>query len=223
LTDHVPKPLVPLGGRALIDHVLDRLADAGIVRAVVNVHYLADRIERHVAARTRPTIVVSDERDALLDTGGGIKRALALIGNAPFLVHNSDTVWIEQGASNIDRLITAWDSARMDCLMLLAPAAGSLGYDGKGDFDRDPATGRLTRRPPDRRAEFVFAGVSMLDPALLADTPEGAFSMNVVWDRALSAGRVFGIVLDGAWMHVGTPEALRAAEQRLNDHDARGR
>lgn len=220
LTDHLPKPLVPLGGRALLDHVLDRLAEAQIARAVVNVHYRADQIEAHLAARTSPRIVVSDERDALLDTGGGIARALPLIGGEPFLVHNSDTVWTEHGHRNLDRLIAAWDGADMDCLMLLAPARGSLGYDGRGDFDLDTATGRLTRRPRDGRAAFVFAGVSIVDPRLFVgadalSTNGGVFSMNAVWDRALAEGRLCGLVLDGEWMHVGTPEALQAAEERL--------
>ncbi len=215
LTDTTPKPLVPLAGRALLDHVLDRLADAGIARAVVNVHYLADRIERHLAGRTRPAIVMSDERDALLDTGGGIARALPLLGDTPFLVHNSDTVWIEHGVRNLDRLIETWDTARMDCLMLLAPTTGSLGYDGRGDFDRDGASGRLTRRRPGETAAYVFAGVSIVDPGLFAALGPGAFSMNVAWDRALAVGRLQGLVIEGEWMHVGTPEALREAEARV--------
>ncbi len=217
LTDAVPKPLVRLAGRPLIDHVLDRLAAAGVQQAVVNVHYLADQIEAHAGARRQPPAIrISDERGVLLDTGGGVKRALPLLGDAPFLVHNSDSVWIEAGVSNIARLIAAWDAARMDCLMLLADRATSLGYDGPGDFHR-AADGRLRRREGAATAPYVFAGVSIMTPGLLADTPAGAFSLNRVWDPALAGGRVRGIVLDGTWMHVGDPTALADAERRIGE------
>lgn len=215
LTDRVPKPLVELAGKALIDHVLDRLAAAGVTRAVVNVHYMAEAIEHHLAARRTPEIVYSDERDALLDTGGGAVRATAVIGDgAPFLVHNSDSVWIERGASNLSRLIAAFDAERMDSLLLLARRSESVGYDGRGDFalaeDR-----RISRRPIGGDTDLVFTGVSVLHPRLLAGAPTGAFSLNVVWDRAILAGRLYGIVLEGLWMHVGTPEAVTAAERLL--------
>jgi MurNAc alpha-1-phosphate uridylyltransferase len=212
LTDLVPKPMVRLAGRPMIDHVLDRLSAAGVEKAVVNVHYLADVIEKHLARRTRPEIEISDERGVLLDTGGGVVRALAGLGGQPFVIHNSDSVWLEGVGANLPRLFQAWDSARMDSLMLLASCATSLGYDGHGDFNMG-ADGRLTRREAGREAPFVFAGVSIAHPRLFDGAPQGAFSLNRLWDRAIDQGRLFGIRLDGTWMHVGTPEALAEAEK----------
>lgn len=214
LTDTIPKPLVPLAGKPLIDHVLDRLAQAHIARAVVNVHYLADKLEAHLSSRKNPEIVISNERDKLLDTGGGVVRALSKIGSGPFLIHNSDTVWLENGSSNIESLITGYDAARMDSLLLLAPRKSSLGYNGAGDFHLEPG-GRLRRRTTSETADFVFAGVSIIEPSMFKDESERPFSLNRVWDRALSTDRLFGIVLDGLWMHVGTPEALVEAEEAI--------
>jgi MurNAc alpha-1-phosphate uridylyltransferase len=215
LTDVVPKPLVRLKSKPLIDHVLDRLAAGGIKRAVVNVHYLPDLIEAHLASRTNPGIIISDERDALLDTGGGVVRALPLLGDAPFLIHNSDSVWIEGVGSNIARLIQAFDPDRMDSLMLLALGATSLGYDGHGDFAMD-ADGVLSRRGERREAPFVFTGVSIAHPRLFEDAPKGAFSLNTLWDRAIDRGRLFGLRLEGAWMHVGTPQSVEEAERWID-------
>ena len=214
LTNTMPKPLVPLAGRALLDHVLDRLADAGITKAVVNVHYFADQIEAHVAGRAKPHVVISDERGVLLDTGGGVARARPLLGAHPFVIHNSDSVWIEHGVSNLTALLNAWDQTRMDSLMLLAPAATSLGYDGHGDFHL-AADSRLTRQSGAAAAPYVFAGVSIAHPHLFSDAPVGHFSLNTLWDRAITEGRVFGIVLEGLWMHVGTPEALAEANAAI--------
>jgi N-acetyl-alpha-D-muramate 1-phosphate uridylyltransferase len=214
LTDTLPKPLVPLAGRAMIDHVLDRLADAGITNAVVNVHYLADQIERHVAQRTNPRVLISDERGVLLETGGGVVRALPKLGSAPFVIHNSDSVWIEHGRPNINRMLDTWNAARMDSLMLLAPTSTSLGYDGRGDFHL-AADGRLTRRSGNTTAPYVFAGVSIIDPGMFKGEAERPFSLNRVWDRAIAASRLYGIVLDGLWMHVGTPEALIEANAAI--------
>ncbi len=214
LTDTLPKPLVPLAGRALIDHVLGRLAGAGITKAVVNVHYLADQIEAHVAGRTTPRVVISNERDALLETGGGVVRALPLIGDAPFVIHNSDSVWIEHGPSNLTRLLDAWNDERMDSLMLLAPTAASLGYDGRGDFHLEPG-GRLARRSAHETAPYVFAGVSIIHRCMFNGEAERRFSLNEVWDRAIAAGRLYGIVLDGLWMHVGDPQALSDANAAI--------
>ncbi len=214
LTDVVPKPLVRLAGKPLLDHVLDRLAAAGVARAIVNVHYKADLIEAHLRARSTPNITISDERDALLETGGGVVRALPLLGTEPFLIHNSDSVWLETHDSNLDHLINGWDSASMDCLMLLARKETSLGYDGAGDFDLR-FDGRVVRRQQGHTAPFVFTGVSIATPHLFDGAPTGAFSLNVVWDRAIARGRVYGILLDGRWMHVGTPQALSDAEQLL--------
>jgi len=216
LTDHIPKPMVKLAGRPLIDHVLDRLADAGIESAVVNVHYKAEPLLTHLAARTSPRIEISDERDRLLDTGGGIVRARAQIGTEPFVVHNADTVWIERGVGNIARLAAAWDAGRMDALLLLAERARSMGYDGPGDFSL-AADGALARRPAGETTSYVFAGVSINHPRILDGAPDGPFSLNLVWDRAIAQRRLFGIVLDGHWMHVGTPAAVTEAEECMAD------
>ncbi len=223
LTDTIPKPLVRLNGRALIDHVLDRLAAAGIKRAVVNVHHHADKLEAHLKTRNSPEIAISDERGVLLDTGGGVVRALPLIGDAPFLIHNSDSVWIEGMGSNLDRLLSSWDEVRMDSIMLLAPTTGSLGYDGPGDFHMD-ANSRLTRQSGQHIAPFVFAGVSIIHPCMFKGEEERRFSLNHVWDRGISAGRLYGVRLEGLWMHVGTPEALSEAETTIaNQHLVTGR
>lgn len=214
LTDTIPKPLVPLAGKPLIDHVLDRLAAAGITRAVVNVHHLADKLEVHLTARRQPEIVISDERGVLLETGGGVVRALPLLGGGPFIIHNSDSVWIEGAGSNLERLIRAFDPARMDSLMLLAPTASSLGYVGRGDFFMD-TNGLLTRQTGERVAPFVFAGVSIAHPRLFNGAKEERFSLNVLWNRSIAERRFYGIHMDGLWMHVGDPLALVDAERAI--------
>lgn len=215
ITDTLPKPLVRVGGRALLDHALDRLAEAGIPRAVVNVHHLAERIEEHLARRGgAPAVTVSDERDGLLETGGGVKRALPVLGQGPFLVLNSDSFWIEGPRSNLRRLVEAWDPATMDVLLLVAATATSLGYEGRGDFRMDP-TGRLARRAEREVAPFLYAGVAVFSPALFADAPEGAFSLNRIFDAAAERERLHGLRLDGQWLHVGTPSAIEAAEARI--------
>lgn len=214
LTDRMPKPLVRVAGAALIDHVLDRLADAGVETAVVNVHHFADQVEAHLADRRRPRIVISDERAALLDTGGGVVKALARLGTEPFFHVNSDTIWIEGVRPNLTRLAEGFDPAAMDVLLLLAPAAGSIGYEGRGDFAMGP-DGRLSRRPERGVVPFVYAGVAILAPALFADAPGGPFSLNLLFDRAMAAGRLHGLRLDGTWMHVGTPAAIAAAEAAI--------
>ncbi|MDJ1158902.1 nucleotidyltransferase family protein [Chelatococcus sp. SYSU_G07232] len=214
LTDRLPKPLVEVGGRALIDHALDRLAEAGVARAVVNVHHLADLVEAHVRRRRAPAIVISDERPHLLETGGGTKKALPLLGPGPFLLFNTDAFWIEGPQPNLPRLGEAWDAERMDILLLVAPAATSIGYDGAGDFLMDEA-GRLERRGERAVAPFVYAGVAVLKPELFADTPEEPFSLNLLFDRAIARRRLYGLRLDGQWLHVGTPEAIAEAEATL--------
>jgi MurNAc alpha-1-phosphate uridylyltransferase len=218
LTEKVPKPLVQLRGRALIDHVLDRLNEAGVARAVVNVHHFADKLQTHVSKREHPKIVISDERKEMLDTGGGVVQALPHLGTGPFLIHNSDSVWIEGVGSNLARLFEAWDSARMDALMLLASGATSVGYDGQGDFSMG-TDGRLTRRGERQMAPFVFTGVSIAHPRLFDGAPKGPFSLNAPWDAAIDKGRLFGVRLDGLWMHVGTPEALVEAERWIESED----
>ena len=214
LTDRMPKPLVPVAGRPLIDHVLDRLAAAGIERAVVNVHYLADQIERHLKSRTIPAIVISDERDKLLDTGGGVVKALGAIGNEPFVHVNSDTIWIDGVTPNLQKLAEAFDPALMDALLLLAPVSTSIGYAGRGDFTM-AADGRLTRRSERDVAPFVYAGAAILRPELFKGAPDGAFSLTTLFDRAAAAGRLHGLRMEGVWMHVGTPEAIKEAEAAI--------
>lgn len=216
LTDKLPKPLVPVAGKPLIDHILDRLAAANFSHAVLNVHHLADLLEAHVAARASPRITISDERTHLLDSGGGVLKALPLLGTKPFLIHNCDSIWTEGAVSNLARLAECWDETTMDCLLLLAPAASSLGYRGRGDFALE-ASGRLRRRTAEESVPFAFAGVSVAHPRLFEGAPQGPFSLNRPWDAAIARGRAFGIVLDGSWMHVGDPAAVTAAEGWINN------
>lgn len=214
LTDGVPKPLVKVAGKALLDHVLDRLAEAGVETAVVNVHYLADQVERHLAGRRAPKIVVSDEREELLDTGGGVVKALPSLGTAPFFHLNSDAIWIDGVKPNLIRLAEIFDPARMDALLLLAATSTSVGYGGRGDFTM-AADGRISRRQEREVVPFVYAGVAILNTALFAAPPPGAFSLNLLFDRATDAGRLYGLRLEGVWMHVGTPDAITAAEAAI--------
>jgi N-acetyl-alpha-D-muramate 1-phosphate uridylyltransferase len=210
----VPKPLVTVGGKSLIDYSLDRLAEAHVERAVINVHYLADALERHLKARQRPRIIISDERGELLGTGGGIARALPLLGDAPFFLVNSDTLWLDGVKPNFVRLADAFDAKDMDALLLLASATGSIGYEGRGDFAMAP-DGRLQRRGEREVVPFVYAGAAILAPALFAGAPAGAFPLTRLFDRAGDQGRLFGLRLEGVWMHVGTPDAVAAAEAKL--------
>jgi N-acetyl-alpha-D-muramate 1-phosphate uridylyltransferase len=211
----IPKPLVAVGGKALIDYALDRLAECGVARAVVNVHHLADALERHLAARQKPVVVISDERGALLGTGGGIANALPKLGSGPFFLVNSDTLWLDGKKPNFARLADTFDAGAMDALLLLAPTVGSIGYAGKGDFALLP-DGRLHRRTgTDEAVPFVYAGAAILAPALFAAAPAGAFALTHSFDEAARNGRLFGLPLDGLWMHVGTPEAVAAADAAL--------
>ena len=210
----IPKPLVKVGGKALIDYVLDRLAEQGVECAVVNVHHLADQIERHLAQRQHPQIVISDERNELLGTGGGVVKALPKLGAEPFFHVNSDTIWIDGVKPNLGRLAAAFNPARMDALLLLAPAASSIGYSGRGDFSM-ASDGRLVRRGEREVVPFVYAGAAILTPSFFAGAPAGAFSMSPLFDRAAEAGRLCGLRLDGVWMHVGTPDAVKAAEEAI--------
>jgi MurNAc alpha-1-phosphate uridylyltransferase len=214
LTDRMPKPLVRVGGRALIDYVLDRLAEAGVERAIVNVHHFADQIERHVEGRQRPHVIISDEREQLLDTGGGIVKSLAKLGDDPFFLVNADTIWIEGVRPNLARLAAAFDPAAMDILLLLAPTATSIGYEGRGDFTL-AADGRLRRRGEREIVPFVYAGAGILAPALFANAPAGPFSLTRLFDRAEAQGRLYGLRLEGLWMHVGTPAAIAEAEAAI--------
>lgn len=212
ITDTMPKPMVRVAGRPLLDHVLDKLAEAGVTDAVVNVHYLPDQIIDHVAGRTAPRVTISDERDRVLGTGGAVVKALPLLGSAPFFHLNADTLWIDGAQSNLSRLAAAFDPARMDILLLMAPTATSIGYAGAGDFAMAP-DGSLRKRKEQEVVPFVYAGVAILSPHLFADAPSGEFPLTRIFDRAGEQGRLFGLRLDGVWMHVGTPEAIGAAER----------
>jgi MurNAc alpha-1-phosphate uridylyltransferase len=214
LTTSVPKPLVAVGGKALIDHVLERLAHAGVELAVVNVHHMADLIEGHVAKCPQPKVAISDERDGLLGTGGGVVKSLPLLGEAPFLHVNSDTIWIEGPRANLDRLAAAFDPAQMDALLLLAPTATSIGYEGRGDFSMG-SDGRLLKRGEREVVPFVYAGAAVLSPHLFDGAPSGPFSLTKLFDRAAEAGRLHGLRLEGGWMHVGSPDAVAKAERAI--------
>lgn len=214
ITEHTPKPLVAVGGRTMLDRTLDPLADAGILSAVVNVHHLADQIEAAVRTRTSPRILISDERAELLDSGGGVARAAAHLGEH-FVLRNADSFWLDRAENNIKHLLRAYDPARMDTLLLLAPLAGSVGFDGKGDFFRDD-DGRLTRRGSAAHAPFAYAGAGIMRTSeVISGSPPAVFSLNTVWNRQIAAGRLFGLVLDGLWLHVGTPGAIAEAEAAM--------
>jgi MurNAc alpha-1-phosphate uridylyltransferase len=214
LTLERPKALVPVAGRTLIDHMLDRLVAAGVTRVVVNVHAHADQMEAHLAGRADLQVTISDERAALLETGGGLKAARHLLGQDPILVANIDTIWTEPDGSLIDRLIGAWDGTRMDDLLTLAPLENSLGFDGPGDFFRGD-DGRLAPRGEAPRAPHAYMGLHMMDPAIIAAWPDSAHGIFGHWLGMAQAGRLHGVVMDGLWMHVGDPNALAAAEARL--------
>jgi MurNAc alpha-1-phosphate uridylyltransferase len=214
ITATLPKPLVKVGGRTLIDFALDRLGEAGVETVVVNVHHFADMLEAHLRTRKMPHIVVSDERADVLETGGGVKKALPLLGPDPFITFNSDSIWVEGARPNLVRLVEAWDPNAMDILMLVAPRATSIGYEGRGDFSMD-AAGFLRRREPDEDVPFVYAGVAIVKPEMVADTPDGAFSANVFYNRAIANGRLHGLRLEGQWLHVGEPRAIAEAEACL--------
>ena len=214
LTDTMPKPLLPVAGKPLLDHVLDRLAEVGVSKAVVNVHYLPDQIVRHVATRELPRVTISDERDVVLGTGGGVVKALPLLGDAPFYHLNSDTMWIDGVQPNLLRLADAFDPARMDILLLMAPTSHSIGYAGSGDYAM-LADGALRKRKEHQVVPFVYAGVAIMSPAIFANAPKSEFSLTKIFDAANEHERLFGLRLDGLWMHVGTPDAVRAAEDAL--------
>lgn len=212
ITETLPKPLIKVGGRTMLDRALDHLDKAGVAHKVVNTHWLGEKIADHLAGRA--DITLSPE-DALLETGGGVARALPLLGAGPFYVVNSDIIWTDGGADTaLARLAQAWDDTRMDGLLLMQRTATALGYDGDGDFFLS-ADGVPTRRGARQVAPLLFSGVQILSPRLFTDAPSGKFSLNVLYDQALEAGRLFGLVHDGGWYHVGTPQALPVVEQAL--------
>jgi MurNAc alpha-1-phosphate uridylyltransferase len=220
LTLERPKPLVPLNGKALIDHVIDRLVQGGVNFIVVNVHYKADQLIAHLEERRardkRAEIRISNETGAILDTGGGIAKALAEFKGESFFTYNSDSVWVEGMGSAMARMRARWNPETMDALMLLAPCATAIGYDGRGDFEMD-AWGNLKRRAEMNLAPFVWTGLQILHPRLFDSAPKGRFSINRLWDEAIEKERLFGIRLDGVWIHVGTPRGLAEAEAFLRD------
>jgi MurNAc alpha-1-phosphate uridylyltransferase len=216
LTDDKPKPLVTVGGKTLIDHSIDRLVAAGVTLVVVNLHYKAAMLKAHLARRHDVEILFSDETEKLLDTGGGVVKAMPHFGDRSFFVLNSDSIWIENGAPVLSAMLAAWDEARMDGLLLLADMTTALGYEGTGDFalKRD---GRLIRARDAQKDDAVYAypGVQIVQPRLFTDAPQGAFSTNIMWDRAIAQNRLAGTVMDGTWIHVGTPQARDEAEATL--------
>ena len=214
LTATKPKPLIEVAGKPLLDHVLDKLAGAGVSEAVVNVHYLPDQIIEHTRSRKKPRVIISDERDQVLGTGGAVVKALPQLGNEPFFHLNADTMWIDGVRPNLARLAEAFDPARMDILLLMAPTTSSIGYSGRGDYSMLP-DGALRKRRELQVVPFVYAGAAIMLPSLFADAPKGEFSLTKMFDRANEQERLFGLRLDGVWMHVGTPDAVQAAEEAV--------
>ncbi len=216
LTDDKPKPLVSFVGKPLIDHALARLAAAGIEEVVVNLHAHADLLEAHLTKIAAPRIVISDERQELLDTGGGVKKARPLLGDDPIITFNSDSVWIEGRRPTLTRMMDAWNPDEMDALLMIASATNTIGEVRRGDFTMEP-DGRLVRREEQTVAPFMFAGVQIVNPTLFDEGPDGPFSTNLIWDKAMECGRLFGLRMEATWMHVGTPEDLADAERFLRD------
>lgn len=218
LTDDRPKPLVMVNGRALIDHAIDRLIGAGVTTIVVNVHHHAEMVKAHLAKREDAEFIISDESDALLDSGGGIFKALSIFKGEPFYTHNSDSVWVEGAGAALAQLAARWDAQKMDALMLLAATSHALCYDGGGDFLMD-AEGHLTRVHEQSIAPFVWIGVQIVHPRLFDGASGGRFSINPLWDRAIARSRLYGTRLDGIWMHIDRPSALKQAEDFLAARD----
>jgi MurNAc alpha-1-phosphate uridylyltransferase len=213
LTATQPKPMVRVAGKPLIDHALDRLADAGVAKAVVNVHYLADALEAHVLARRAPQVTISDERALLLETGGGMIRALPHLPD-PFFALNADNIWLDGPNNAFAELSRRWDPDQMDALLLLVPHARAANFGGPGDFHMD-ALGKLSRRRDGRIAPFIYTGIQLVSHRLLRDAPEGPFSTNILWNRAIAEGRLYGLSFSGLWFEVGTPQAIRPTEEAL--------
>lgn len=214
LTATTPKPLVRVKGKPLIDHALDRLAEAGVAKAVVNVHYLADALEAHVLERELPKVVISDEREELLETGGGLIKAQDQLPD-PFFCLNADNIWLDGPQNAFADLSARWDADAMDALLLVVPHARAENFAGKGDFYMD-ALGRLSRRQTGRIAPFIYTGIQLISKRLLRDAPSGKFSTNILWSRAIEEGRLFGLSFTGLWFEVGTPQAIKPTEEALS-------
>lgn len=216
LTNHLPKPLVKVRGKALIDHVIDRLVGAGVELVVVNLHHHGALLKDHLAKRRDVEIRLSDESDRVLGSGGGIFKALSILGDEPFFVHNADSIWVEGYGHALARMTERWDGEEMDALLLVAALVNAIGYEGPGDFMMD-ADGRLSRVPEQRLSPFAFPGVQIIHPRFFDGCSEGDFSINPLWDRAIARDRLYGMRLEGVWMHVGTPDALAQTEEYLAD------
>jgi MurNAc alpha-1-phosphate uridylyltransferase len=216
LTATRPKPLIEVRGKALIDHAIDHLIRGGVNYFVVNVHYMAEMLMAHLKKRKDVEIHICDETGAILDTGGAIAKALPYFKGEPFFTHNSDSLWVEGMGSALGRMKTRWDPDAMDALMLLASTVTAIGFDGRGDFEMD-SLGLLKRRGELKLAPFVWTGLQIVHPRLFEGAPKGRFSINPLWDKAIEKGRLFGIRLDGVWIHVGTPQGLHDAESFLRD------
>jgi len=215
LTDKTPKPLIPIHGRSLLDRCLDRLTAAGVERVVINLHYLGEQIRAHLDGYTGAEILFSDENEELLETGGGVRKAAALLGSDPVFVLNSDSIWLEGEEPALDAMARTWAPGRMESLLLLSPMTDCSGFDGRGDFHLHP-DGRITRRGEAPHADFAFMGVQITKPDLFKDGPEGPFSTNLIWNKALEQGRLYGLAHTGFWMHVGDPGGLARAEDILS-------
>ncbi|MDB5417428.1 MAG: mannose-phosphate guanyltransferase [Phenylobacterium sp.] len=217
LTDHIPKALVQVAGKPLIDHVLDRLRDAGVARAVVNVHHFADQMEAHLAGRRDIEVLISDERAGLLDSGGGIQHARRLLGNDPIMLANIDSLWLEGSPPALETLKAAWDPARMDLVLLLVRRGHGIGFEGPQGFFMDPE-GRLTHSTAaDVVTPYANVGFGIMRPQALDGPPTGAFSIYPTWRRLQAEGRLYGAAMDAFWMHVGDPAARDEAEARLRE------
>lgn len=215
ITERLPKPLVKVGERTLLDRALDRLQEAGVERAVVNIHYLGHLIEQHLKKRRKPKLEISDETDELLETGGGVTKALPMLGEEPFLVVNADVLWLNGSLCAIERLAEQWDPEKMDALLMVHHTVEAYGYDGVGDFNMT-ADGLLSRRKEREISPYLFTGVQILHPRLFEGVPEGPFSLNLLYDKAIEAERLYGVCHDGEWFHIGTPDGLAEAEDFMS-------
>jgi len=214
ITDTNPTPLGPVVGTTVVAYGLDALESNGVKNAVVNVHYLAEQIEEHLSDRSNPAISLSDETVALLDSGGGIKKALPKLGEDPFFLINADSFWLEGSTPNLQRLAGTFDPDKMDILLMLSTMDSAIGYSGNGDFEMS-AEGRLQRRTEKKLSPFAYAGAAILHPRIFENTPDDAFSLNLLFDRAIEQDRLFGVRMEGVWLHVGTPESILEAEEAI--------
>jgi len=214
ITNSIPKPLVNVFGKTLLDHGLDALAQTGVRKCLVNVHYMADQIEAHVAKRQFPKVAISDERNQLMDSGGGIAKALPELGDEPFYLLNADSFWVEGYKPNLRQLADFWRTEDMDILLLVTGTAAAVGYTSKGDFTMN-ALGQLTRRKERTAAPFAYAGAAIINPAIFKDAPSGPFNLNMLFDRAIQQQRLYGVRMEGLWLHVGTPDAIAEAEEAI--------